>query len=68
MQEVEGLVYGSVSIDMAFGDELVVYDSLQALGQVYGLLLKGLLLPLDGSRLPFHLDPVLLQILVLPGS
>ena len=67
MQKVEGLVYGSISIYMALRDELVVYDSLQALGQVYGLLLKGLLLLLNGSRLPFHLDSVLLQVLILPA-
>ena len=68
MQEVEGLVYGGVSVYVALGQELVVDDSLQALGQVQGLLLEGLLLLLNGSRLPLQLDPVLLQVLVLPAS
>ena len=66
MQEVEGLVYGSVGIDVALGHELIMDDSLQALGQVQRGLLEDILLLLHGGRLPFHLDPVLLQILVLP--
>ena len=66
VQEVEGLVYGGVSIDVALGHELVMNDSLQALSQVQGGLLKGVLLPLNGRRLPLHLDLVLLQVLVLP--
>lgn len=60
MQEVESLVDGGVSIDVALGDELVMDDSLQALGQVQSFLLEGFLLLLNGCRLPFHLDPVLL--------
>ena len=60
MQEVESLVNGGISIDVALGDELVVYDSIQALGQVQSFLLEGLLLLLDGGCLHFHLDPVLL--------
>ncbi len=67
MQEVEGLVNGGVSVDVALGDELVMDHSLQALSQVASLLLKGVLLPLNGSRLPFQLDPVLLQVLVCPA-
>ena len=66
VQEVEGLVYGSVSVDVTLGHELVMDDSFKALGQVQGRLLQGVLLPLNGRRLPFHLDPVLLQVLVLP--
>ena len=66
VQEVEGLVYGGVGIDVALGHELVVDDSLQALGQIQGGLLQGVLLPLNGRRLLLHLDPVLLQVLVLP--
>ena len=66
MQELEGLVYGGICINVALGYELVMDDSLQSLCQLQGLLLKGILLLLNGSCLPFHLDSVLLQILVLP--
>ena len=66
MQEVQRLVNGSISINMALGQELVMNDSLQALSQLQSLLLEGLFLLLNGGCLLLHLDPVLLQIVVLP--
>ena len=68
MQEVEGLVYGGVSINVALGDELVMNDSVQSHGQLQSLLLQSLLLLLNGGSFPFHLNPGLFQVLTLPAE